>query len=132
MNSIRQLSISFGSTIPRILLPLALILGLLFAAPARAAVSPVEMSPGGVCEGMQCARGCCANPACCKIVEEQRASRPQPPARRAAQAQAAAIRPRFCFLFIALPAPCRPFVIRDAAGTAHALPPLTLSCIRLI
>jgi len=113
---------------------LTLIVSLLFAAQARPVVQPVEMKQGGVCAGMQCLRGCCAQVACCAAVEKKDA--PQTPIQQQhlqqQDLQLAALELRAFTLLFTPPAPRRPVVIRDDTQAAHALPQLAVSCIRLI
>jgi hypothetical protein len=112
---------------------LALIVSLLFVTQAQPMNLPVEMKQGGMCAGMQCARGCCAHKTCCATVEQKQAL--QPPT--APQSQP----PNVLFLALELraytfllppPAPRRPVVMHDDIWTAHVIPPLAVSCIRLI
>jgi len=112
---------------------LALILGLLFATQARPVVMPVEMKQGGGCAAMQCARGCCANTACCSAIEQKQAPQtPAPPQQYHQDMQLVALELRAFTLVLTPPASRRPVVIHDDIWTAHSLPPLAASCIRLI
>ena len=115
----------------RTILVLTLILSLLALTQAQPLIVPVEMKAGNACAMMKCARGCCANMACCKFVERQRS--PETPTAPAQQShvQLGLLGLRvYSFLFA--PAPRPPFVIRDEIGIAHTLPPLAASCIWLI
>lgn len=117
----------------RIPLILALIVSLLFVTQAQPMSMPVEMKQGGMCAGMQCARGCCANTACCVAVEQKQAPQtPAPPQQQHQDVPFVAIELRAFTLLLPPPAPRRPVVIRDDTWTAHALPPLAASCIQLI
>ena len=109
-----------------------LILGLLFGAQARPVVLPVEMKQGGMCAGMECESGCCANMACCQMMEQQKAPRTPVPAPQQNEVLLATIEQRAYTLLFIPPAPRCPFVILDEASTAHTLSPLAVSCIFLI
>ena len=117
----------------RLPLILTLILSLLFVTQAQPIGMPVEMKQGGMCAGMQCVRGCCTHKTCCATVEQKQA--PQTPAPSQSQqhnVQFVALEMRAYTFLLPPPAPRRPVVIRDDTWTAHALPPLAASCIRLI
>jgi hypothetical protein len=114
------------------LLVLTLVLSLLFVTQAQPWAMPIEMKPGGGCAGMQCALGCCANVACCKAVEQQKAPRTPISAPRSADIPLATIGLRVVALLFIPPARERPFVVSDEAGASHILSPLALNCIRLI
>ena len=111
---------------------LTLILSLLFTTQAQPVVIPVEMKQGGMCANMPCAHGCCANVVCCKIAQQQRA--PQKPTTPPQDdcTPLATIGLRTYILLLPPPAPRRPVVIQDDIRAAHSLPPLAVSCIRLI
>jgi hypothetical protein len=112
---------------------LTLLVSLLFVAQAQPAVLPVEMKQGGACAGMQCARGCCTNIACCKVIEQQKAPQsPAPAPQQHNDIQLASIGLRAYTILFTPPARVRPLVILDEASTAHTLSPLAASCIRLI
>lgn len=111
---------------------LTLIVSLLFVTQAQPVAIPVEMKKGGSCAGMDCARGCCANIACCKIVEQQKAPQTPTPAPQYTHVQLATIGLRAYTLLFVPPVPRRPLVILDEASTAHTLSPLAVSCIQLI
>jgi hypothetical protein len=111
---------------------LTLIVSLLFVPQARPLALPVEMKQGGMCAGMDCARGCCTNRACCEMVEQQKAPPTPAPAPQSTPVQLVTIGPRADTLFLIPPTPRRPLVILDEASTPHTLTPLAVSCIRLI
>jgi hypothetical protein len=82
---------------------------------------------------MRCARGCCAHQTCCATVEQKQA--PETPTAPQSQQQNVpfvALELRSYTFVLPPPAPRRPVVIHDDIWTAHALPPLAASCIRLI
>ncbi|EDY19527.1 hypothetical protein CfE428DRAFT_2703 [Chthoniobacter flavus Ellin428] len=117
----------------RIPLILALIVSLLFVTQAQPIGMPVEMKQGGMCAGMQCARGCCANKTCCATVEQKQAPEtPAPSQSQQQDVQFVALELRAYTFLLPPPAPRCPVVIHDEIWTAHALPPLAASCIRLI
>jgi hypothetical protein len=112
---------------------LTLVLSLLFVTQAQPMALPVEMKPDGMCAGMQCARGCCANSACCTLSEQKQAPlTPLPPSQQHFHVQLATIGLRAYTLLFIPPARVRPLVILDEAGIAHTLSPLAVSCIQLI
>ena len=111
---------------------LTLLVSLLFVTQAQPVALPVEMKQGGTCAGMDCARGCCTNMVCCKVMEQQKAPQTPTPFRQYTHVQLATIGLRAYTLLFIPPAPRRPFVILDEASTAHTLSPLAVSCIRLI
>ncbi|MEP6668476.1 MAG: hypothetical protein ABJF10_04945 [Chthoniobacter sp.] len=113
---------------------LTLVLSLLFVTQGRTVVLPVpvEMKQGGGCAAMQCASGCCANVACCKVTEQQKAPQSPVPVSADAQVQWAAIDPHAYTILFLPPVPRRPFVVSDEASTAHTLSPRAVSCIQLI
>ncbi|HEY3899317.1 MAG TPA: hypothetical protein VGM54_11920 [Chthoniobacter sp.] len=116
----------------RISIVILLVLGLLFGAQAQWMTLPMEMKTGGICATKRCARGCCANAACCKTIEQQKTPQSPAPAPQISHLQLATIGLRaWTFLFLP-PAARRPFVALDELGAAHTLPPLAVSCIRLI
>ena len=118
--------------LPRVSLILTLILSLLFVTQARPAVMSVEMKPGGMCAARPCVRDCCANITCCAAAERKDAPQTPTPAPHQQDVQLTALELRaFTFLFTP-PAPRHPVVIHDDTWTAHSLPPLAVSCIRLI
>ena len=116
----------------RLSIVFALIVSLLFGAQARPVMLPAEMKQGGMCAGMPCERGCCANMACCQAMEQQKAPQTPVTAPQHNEVPLATIGLRAYTLLFIPPAPRRPFVIPDEAGTAHTLSPLAVSCIRLI
>lgn len=117
----------------RIPLILALIVSLLFVTQAQPMAMPVEMKQGGMCAGMQCLRGCCANTTCCAVVEQKQGPEtPAPPQTQHHDVQFVAIELRAYTLLLPPPAPRCPVVIHDDTWAAHTLPPLAASCIRLI
>ena len=111
---------------------LALIVSLLFATQARPVAMPVEMKQGGGCAAMQCLRGCCANTTCCAAVEQEQAPQTPVPPQLQQDVQLIALELRAFTLLLPPPAPRHSVVIRDDTWTAHSLPPLAASCIRLI
>jgi hypothetical protein len=111
---------------------LTLVLSLLFVTQAQPVAMPVEMKPGGVCAGMQCASGCCANMACCAVAKQQQAPLTPTPAPQYTHVQLATIGLRAYVLLFTPPARERPIVILDEARSAHTLSPRATSCIRLI
>ena len=113
-------------------LVLTLLVSLLFATQAQRVTLPVEMKPDGVCAKMQCATGCCANKACCKVTEQQKSPQTPTSAPQYAHVQLAALELRAYTILLIPPAPRRSSVILDEASTAHTLPPLAVNCIRLI
>ena len=113
-------------------LVLTLIVSLLVVTQAQPMTSPVEMKQGGGCVKMQCARGCCANVACCTVTEQQQTPRTPVSGAHPVDIQLATIGLRAYTLLFLPPAPRRPFVILDEVGTAHTLSPLAVSCIQLI
>jgi len=131
-NIARQFSGFVSSLILRFTLVLLLIVSLLFATQAQPAASLAEMKPGGVCAEKQCTRGCCANTACCEIVEQQGVPHPAAPAPSKTLFQSADIAPCLRLLFIAPPERQSHLIIRDEASSVHTLSPLKLICIRLI
>ena len=98
---------------------LTLIVSLLFVTQAQPAVLPVEMKQGGMCAGMECESGCCANMACCRMMEQQKAPQTPVPAPHCTHVQLATIGLRTYTLLVIPPAPRLPFVILDEASTAH-------------
>jgi hypothetical protein len=111
---------------------LTLIVSLLFVTKARPVVVPVEMKQGGTCAGMECVSGCCANVACCKTMEQQKAPMPPVAAPQSEHVQLATLGLRaFTFLFTP-PAPRCAFIIPGEASMAHTLSPRAVSGIRLI
>ena len=117
----------------RIPLILALIVSLLFVTQAQPMAMPVEMKQGGMCAGMQCARGCCSKTSCCSTVEQNQSSEtPASPQSQHQDVQFVALELRAFTLLLPPSAPRRPVVIRDDTWTAHSLPPLAASCIQLI
>ena len=109
-----------------------LIVSLLFVTQARPVTLPAEMKEGGRCAGMQCARSCCANLMCCKAMEQLQSPQTPSPAPQSTHVQLGTIGLRAYTILFTPPVPRRPFVILDEARTAHTLPPLAVSCIRLI
>ena len=116
----------------RISIVILLILGLLFGAQAQWMTLPLEMKAGGICATKHCERGCCTNAACCKTTEQQKTPQSPAPAQPIPHLQLATIGLRAWTLLFLPPTPRQPFVILDEIGTAHTLPPLAASCIRLI
>ena len=110
---------------------LALFISLLFVTQAQPVVLPVEMKQGGGCAGMQCVSGCCANLACCKVMEQQKT--PQPPAAtpQSNPVQLATIGLRVSSFLFRPPVRRHSLIVRDEAGAAHTLPPLAVTCIWL-
>ena len=127
-----QLSKRTRSMLAKTSLILTLIVSLLFVTQAQSVVLPVEMKQGGMCAGMDCASGCCANMECCKMMEQQKAPKPPVPAPQSTHVQLATLGLRAYTILFPPPAPRHPFVILDEAGTAHTLSPLAVSCIRLL
>ncbi len=111
---------------------LTLIVSLLFVTQAQPVTLPVEMKPGGLCAGMQCAPGCCANLACCALAKQQQAPLTPAPAPQYLHVQLATIGLRAYTLLFSPPARERQLVILDEASIAHTLSPLAVSCIQLI
>jgi hypothetical protein len=132
MTAASQLSALNRSVLAKTSLILTLLVSLLFITQAQPGALPVEMKQGGGCAGMQCARGCCTNMACCKVMEQQKSPQPPAPAPQHADVQLATIGLRAYTLLFTPPTPRRPFVILDEASTAHTLSPLAANCIRLI
>jgi len=132
MSALCQLSAHTRSLFAKTSLILSLIVSLLFVTQAQPVAVPVEMKQGGVCAGMECARGCCTNAACCKTVEQQKAPQTPTPGPQYSHVQLATIGLRAYTLLFIPSAPRRPFVILDEARTAHTLSPLAVSCIQLI
>ena len=130
MSAAYQLSKSTRSMLAKTSLILTLIVSLLFVTQAQPLVLPVEMKQGGMCAGMDCASGYCANMACCKATE-QRVPTPAPAPQRS-DVQLATLGLRAYTILFTPPAPRRPFVIPNEARTAHTLSPLAVSCIRLL
>ncbi|MEO6786213.1 MAG: hypothetical protein ABI318_08780 [Chthoniobacteraceae bacterium] len=116
----------------KIPLILTLIVSLLFATQARSVVLPVEMKQGGMCAGMECMSGCCANMACCKMMEQRKAPKTPISPPQSTHVQLAALGLRAYTILLTPPAPRRLFVIPDEAGVAHTLSPLAAGCIRLL
>jgi hypothetical protein len=116
----------------KIPLILMLIVSLLFVTQARPVVLPVEMKQGGMCAGMECEPGCCANMACCKMMEQQKAPKPPVSAPESTCVQLATLGLRAYTILFPPPALRRPFVIPDDASAVHTLSPLAVSCIRLL
>jgi len=111
---------------------LTLIVSLLVVTQAQPVALPIEMKRDGICAGMQCARGCCANAVCCTVAEQKQAPQTPAPAPDHSPIQLATLGLRACTILVVPPAPRRRFVILDEASTAHTLPPLAVSCIQLI
>ncbi len=116
----------------KISLVLTLIVSLLFVTQAQPMAVPVEMKAGGMCAGMQCVRGCCANVACCRFSEQKQAPLTPASGSQRFHVQLAAVVLRSYFVLFIPPARERPLVLLDDAGSAHTLPPLTVGCIQLI
>lgn len=132
MNATCQLFTRTRSMLAKISLILTLVVSLLFATQAQPAVFPVEMKQGGTCAGMECAPGCCANMACCKIMEQQKAPKTAIPAPQSTHVQLATLGLRTYTILFPPPVPRHSFVILDEASTAHTLSPLAVICIRLL
>jgi hypothetical protein len=109
-----------------------LIANLLFVTQARPILLPAEMKQGGACAGMRCARGCCTNMVCCKIMEESETPQTPAPAPQNTYVQLATIGLRAQTILLIPSSPREAFVILDEASTGHTLSPLAMSCIRLI
>jgi hypothetical protein len=116
----------------RLSIVITLIVSLLFVTHARPVLLPVEMKQGGMCAGMECARGCCANMACCDKMEQQKAPQTPAPAPQQNEVLVATIDLRAYTVLFIPPAPRCPFVILDEASTRHTLSPRAVSCIILI
>ena len=116
----------------RLSIVFALMISLLFGAQAQRVMLPAEMKPGGMCAGMPCERGCCADMACCQAMEQRKAPPTPVPAPQPNEVPLATIGLRAYTLLFIPPAPRCPFVIPDEAGTAHTLSPRAVSGIRLI
>src|ERR1700761_9153935 len=95
----------------RISIAILLILGLLLGAQAQWMTLPVEMKTGGVCATKHCARGCCANPACCHTIEKQKTPASPAPAQHITHLQLATLGLRAWTFLLLPPAPRHPFVI---------------------
>ena len=132
MSATCQLPARTRSMLAKTSLILTLIASLLFVTLAQPIVLPVEMKQGGACAGMQCARGCCTNKACCKVMEQKNAPQTPAPAPQSTHVQLATIGLRTCTILFTPRAPRRPLVILDDASVPHTLSPLAVSCIRLI
>ena len=132
MNNPCQVAVRTRSMLAKISLVLTLIVSLLFVRQAQPMAVPVEMKEGGMCAGMQCVRGCCANVACCTFSEQKQA--PLTPASDSQRfhVQLSAVVLRSYFVLFMPPARERPLVIPDDASTAHTLSPLAVGCIQLI
>jgi len=116
----------------KISLVLTLMVSLLFVTQAQPLPLPVEMKQGGVCASKHCARGCCANTACCQVVEQQKAGQTPVSAPQDAHVQLGTIGLRVYTLLFLPPAREHPLVILDEIQSAHTLSPRAVSCIRLI
>lgn len=116
----------------KITLILTLLVSLLFVTQAQLAPLPVEMKQGGACAGMDCARGCCTNMACCTVTEQQKVPPKPALASQPTHLQLATLGLRVCIPLFIPPAPRRSFVILHEASTAHSLSPRAASCIWLI
>ena len=111
---------------------LTLIVSLLFVTKARPVVVPAEMKQGGTCAGVECVSGCCANVACCKMMEQGRAPIPPVAAPQSGHVQLATLGLRNFTILFTPPAPRWPFGIPGEASMAHTLSPRAVSGIRLI
>jgi len=132
MKTTCQCSARTRSMLAKTSLVLTLIVSLLIVTQIQPVVLPVEMEQGGACAGMQCARGCCTNMACCSAMEQRNAPLTPAPAPQSTHVQLATIGLRAYTILFTPPARERRFVILDEAGTAHTLSPRAVSCIRLI
>ncbi len=115
----------------KFILTLTLLVSLLFGA-AAPALQPAEMKQGAMCGDAPCVRPCCANQKCCNIVQQQKAPENANPAPSQVQAPMALLGLRILIEFFNPPAPRPAFVLRDDTRIPHTLPPLAVSCIRLI
>jgi hypothetical protein len=118
--------------LPRASLILTLIVSLLFVTQARPAVMSVEMKPGGLCAAVPCVRDCCTNVTCCAAAEQKDAPQTPTPTQHQDHVQLTALELRAFTILFTPPVPRHPVVIHDDTWTAHSLPPLAVSCIRLI
>ncbi len=115
----------------RAFLILSLVLSLLFS-PQAGAAADVRLAKMPGCVAMVCVKPCCASMVCCAAQPQRESAPKQAPAPSRGGVELALIAARPVAFLYALPAPQRCFVMRDEALTAHTLPLLAATCIRLI
>jgi hypothetical protein len=79
-----------------------------------------------------CKPGCCANKTCCQTSHERTGAPSQPFAKSASDQQNLATPPATIAAFVLNQTATEPVVFSRVEWTAHSLPPLALTCIRLI
>jgi hypothetical protein len=132
MNLLRQIAVGGWPKLAKTSLASALIFSLLFLTQAGSIATPARMQMGGMCAGMNCEHGCCADMACCHVVEQGKTPPAALGSKQHAADQLAAPEPRVCTILAILEPRERHFVNRDEIGVPHRVSPLITSGVWLI